>query len=47
MDGIDYQLMQQLPLKYRLIVLDIFNAMYVASDFPGSWKESFIILIKN
>ena len=27
-DGIDYEILQRLPLKYKLLLLDIFNEMY-------------------
>ena len=45
MDGISFNALQNMPLNYKLILLDIFNEMFQASEFPQSWKESFIHFI--
>lgn len=44
-DGIDYYSLLQLPVKYKLILLDIYNEMYGTGDFPDSWKEAYVHLI--
>ena len=47
MDGIDYQILQLLPIKYKLILLDIYNEMYTSGNYPTEWKEQYIHFIKN
>ena len=42
MDGIDHEILNKLPLNYRLVLLDIFNEMYQKSDYPPSWKEQLL-----
>ncbi|XP_058796083.1 uncharacterized protein LOC131666967 [Phymastichus coffea] len=37
-DGLDYEAIQRLPLKYKLLLVDIFNDMYQA-PFPMSGKS--------
>lgn len=34
MDGIHFQILQSLPVKFKLILLDIFNEMLLTSGFP-------------
>lgn len=46
-DGIDYFTIARLPIKYKLILLDIFNEMYKNSDYPEVWKSAFVHLIKK
>ena len=45
MDGIDYQIIKKLPIKYRLLLLDIYNALYKSGDYPDNWKKSFVHFI--
>ena len=45
LDGIDYFTLKKLPIKYKLILVDIFNEMYSSSDFPSDWKKSYVHLI--
>lgn len=47
MDGIDYFIIQQLPIKYSLILLDIMNEMYIKSDFPENWRKSYVHFIEK
>ena len=47
MDGIDFDILQKLSIKYKQILLDIFNAMYKNREFPGSWKHSFVLFINK
>ena len=42
LDGIDYEILQKLPIKYKLLLLDIFNCMQQNNEFPKSWKEAYI-----
>lgn len=47
LDGIDYFTITRLPIKYKLILLDIYNEMYLTSDFPTDWQHAFVHLIKK
>ena len=42
MDGIDYGTIKKLPIKYRLILLDIYNELYKTGEYPDTWSQSFI-----
>lgn len=44
-DGVDYEILQRLPVKYKLLLLDIFNDMYRENNYPESWKQSFLHFI--
>lgn len=46
-DGIDFEIVKNLPLKFKLLLLDIYNLMYQKNNYPQSWKESFIHFIKK
>ena len=46
-DGIDYFILQNLPLNYKLILIDIYNEMYSTGSFPSSWKNSYVHFIKK
>ena len=45
--GIDYLILQKLPIKYKLILLDIFNEIYREKEYPAEWKQSYVHLIKK
>ena len=45
MDGIDFDIINRLPNKFKLLLLDIYNEMYEKMDFPDSWKEVFVHFI--
>ena len=45
LDGIDYEVLQMLPIKYKLLLLDIYNEMYDKSEFPNAWKDSLVHFI--
>ena len=47
MDGITYQILAQLPFRYKLILLDILNEVYCTSDFPTAWLNTFIHFISK
>ena len=34
MDGIDYEILQKLPIRYKQILVDILNEMYKKNDYP-------------
>ena len=44
-DGIDFDIIDRLPLKYKLLLLDIFNEMYQKMNFPEDWKNVFVHFI--
>ena len=41
LDGIDYYILKS-SLKYKLILLDIFNEMFSTGKFPKNWKKSYV-----
>ena len=47
MDGIDYEILAEIPIKYKLLLLDIFNAMHVNEEFPPDWKQAFVNFINK
>ena len=42
LDGINYDIIKKLPLKFKLLVLDIYNEIYRTGNYPTSWKRTFI-----
>ena len=47
MDGINYEIIKNMPIKLHLILLDIYNEMNSSNSFPDSWKETFIHFIEK
>lgn len=47
MDGVDFEIIKNLPIKYKLLLLDIYNSMYSQNNYPLSWKQSFMHFIKK
>ena len=45
--GIDYNIIDKLPIKYKLILVDIYNEMYRASNYPDEWKNVYVHFILN
>lgn len=45
MNGIDYLVSKALPVRYKLILVDILNEMFATGNFPLEWKKSFIHFI--
>lgn len=45
MDGIDFEIIKNLPIKYHLLLLDIYNEMFLNNDYPITWKKSYIHFI--
>ena len=46
-DGLDYQCLTILPIKYHLILLDIINEVYQQNKYPSSWKKTFIHFVEK
>ena len=44
-DGISYKILKSLPVKYKLILLDIFNEMFQDNDYPPIWKQAHVHFI--
>ena len=44
-DGITYQILRKMDIKYKLLLLDILNEIHVKLDFPSSSCESFVHFI--
>lgn len=47
LDGVDFDILKKLPIKYKLILLDIFNTLYQTEEYPLSWRECFIHFVKK
>ena len=47
LDGLSYECIGLLPIKYKLLLLDIFNEMYTTNVYPADWKKSYIHFIKK
>ena len=47
LDGINYECIKLLPIKYKLLLLDIFNEMYTTNSYPSQWKQSYIHFISK
>ncbi|KAL7287012.1 hypothetical protein TKK_0018806 [Trichogramma kaykai] len=47
LDGIGFDAIKKLPTKHRLLLLDIFNEMYMSESFPEAWKKIHVFFIKK
>lgn len=45
--GIGFYVIKKLPIINQLILLYIYNEMFVHGDFPGAWKNTFLLLIRK
>lgn len=45
LDGIDYEVLKLLSPQYKFLLLDIYNEMYEASDFPIEWTKQYVHFI--
>ena len=45
MGGIDFKILSELPIKFKQLLLDIFNQMYENNSFPTEWKKSYVHFI--
>ena len=46
-DGINCEIINNIPLTLKLILVDIYNEMYFLNDYPDSWKETFVHFIEK
>ena len=44
-DEIHYQLLKHLPKSFLLLLLNIYNKIWIAGDFPSDWRKAIIIPI--
>ena len=44
-DEIHYQLLKHLPKSSLLLILNIFNKIWISGDFPSDWWRAIIFLI--
>uniref|UniRef100_A0A6V7LCK3 Reverse transcriptase domain-containing protein n=1 Tax=Bracon brevicornis TaxID=1563983 RepID=A0A6V7LCK3_9HYME len=42
MGGLDYALLKELPEKHKLLLLDIFNEMFVSVTYPSDWSKQYL-----
>ncbi|KAK2574733.1 hypothetical protein KPH14_012990, partial [Odynerus spinipes] len=47
MDGINYEVLHNIPIKYHLLLLDIINELYNFDVYPNDWKNSFIHFVEK
>lgn len=47
MDGIDFKIIQFLPHKYKLLLLDIYNELFLTGKYPDNWKNQYIHFINK
>lgn len=41
-DGMNYQVLHKIPIKYHLLLLDVLNLMYLENIYPGSSRTTYI-----
>lgn len=46
-DGVDNKIIQELPSKYKLLPLDIFNGMHQKSEFPNDWQYTIVLTVEK
>lgn len=47
MDGINYEVLLNLPLKYHLLLLDILNDLYESDTYPSSWTDTYVHFVEK
>lgn len=47
LDGIDNEIIHKIPMRYKLLLLDIYNEMYQKNDYPNDWQHTFIHMINK
>lgn len=47
LDGINYEVLHNLPIKYHLLLLDIFNEMFTNNVYPDSWRETYVHFVEK
>ena len=46
-DEIHYMLLKHLPDASLLLLLNIFNNIWISGDFPSDWRKAIVITIPN
>lgn len=46
-DGIDYDVIKRITVKFKLILVDIFNEFYSTGCYPDDWNKLYIHFIKK
>ena len=44
-DSIHYQLLRHLPFNAKIVLLDIFNHIFLGEVFPPSWREAVVVAV--
>lgn len=47
LDGIDFDILKKIPIKYKLLLLDIYNLFYQTKEYPLSWRECFVHFVNK
>ena len=47
MDRMSNEILSNLSHNYKLILLNIFNELFISSNYPAAWLDSFIYFIKK
>lgn len=42
LDGVNYQVLHHVSIKYHLLLLDILNEMYATDSYPETWRDTFV-----
>lgn len=45
--GIDYEILRNLLIKHRIILLDMFNWVYSKNEYPEEWKKQYSRFIEK
>lgn len=46
-DGLNYEVLHNLPIKYHLLLLDILNLMYSYDTYPESWRDTYVHFVSK
>lgn len=41
-DGVNYEVLHNISIKYHLLLLDILNELYAADEYPDPWKVTYV-----
>ena len=45
LDGVDYEVIKRMPIKFKLLLIDIFNEMFQKSKYPNDWLHTYVHMI--
>lgn len=45
MDGCTVDMLNSLPFKFKLLLIDIFNEIHASGDFPPAWSDTYVHFI--